>query len=123
VELIASIGQGPVALDSAIFIYLIEQHARYAPLLRPLFEHIDRGDIPAVTSALTLLETLVVPYRSGNPELAARYEAILTRGRGLTLDRQLATGRSRDPRIERIVDRAMMPPIKWSNRWRARELA
>jgi predicted nucleic acid-binding protein len=38
-----------------------------------------------VTSAITLLETLIVPYRSGDADLAAKYEAILTNGRGLTL--------------------------------------
>lgn len=80
-----SIGEGPVALDSAIFIYFIEAHPRYAPLLKPLFMQIDGGSLPAVTSVLTLLETLVVPYRSGDRELAAKYEAILTNGRGLTL--------------------------------------
>lgn len=84
-DLIAAIGKGPVALDSAIFIYLLEQHPRYLPLLRPLFREVDRGGVQAVTSALTLLETLVVPYRVGNRELAAKYEAILTNGRGLTL--------------------------------------
>lgn len=84
-ELIASIGDGPVALDSAIFIYLMEQHPRYLPLLRPVFERIDRGELLAVTSSLTLLETLIVPYRNGDRELARRYEDILTNGRGLTL--------------------------------------
>jgi predicted nucleic acid-binding protein len=85
VELITAIGDGPVALDSAIFIYFIEQHPRYLTLLRPLFRRIDGGNLPAVTSTLTLLETLVLPYRSGDRELAAKYEAILTKGRGLTL--------------------------------------
>jgi len=85
VELIDAIGRGPVALDSAIFIYLLEQHPRYLPLIRPLFRHIDRGGVKAVTSALTLLETLVVPYRAGDRELASKYEAILTNGQGLTL--------------------------------------
>lgn len=84
-ELIESIGGGPVALDSAVFIYLIEQHPRYLPLLRPLFLQIDRGVVPAITSALTLLETLVVPYRLRDQELASRYESILTHARGLTL--------------------------------------
>jgi predicted nucleic acid-binding protein len=85
VELITAVGDGPVALDSAIFIYFIEEHPRYLAVLRPLFVSIDGGSVRAVTSALTLLETLVVPYRSGDRELAARYEAILTKGRGLTL--------------------------------------
>jgi predicted nucleic acid-binding protein len=84
-DLIASIGPGPVALDTAIFIYLIEQHPRYLPLLKPLFQHIDDGGAAAITSALTLLETLVTPYRAGDRDLATKYEMILTNGRGLTL--------------------------------------
>jgi predicted nucleic acid-binding protein len=34
---------------------------------------------------LTLLEVLVVPYRAGNRSLAERYDALLTRGRGVRL--------------------------------------
>ena len=37
------------------------------------------------TSALTLLEVLVVPLRAGNARLAAAYQEILSRGRGLRL--------------------------------------
>jgi predicted nucleic acid-binding protein len=84
-ELIEAIGDGPVALDSVVFIYFIEKNPRFAPLLRSLFTRIDSGRLTAVTSAVTLLETLVVPYRSGDVNLAATYEAILTNGRGLTL--------------------------------------
>ncbi len=38
-----------------------------------------------MSSALTLLEVLVVPYRSGDLTLADRYEALLGRSRGLEL--------------------------------------
>lgn len=38
-----------------------------------------------VTSTLTLLEVLVVPYRAGARQLAERYEQLLTRGRGVRL--------------------------------------
>lgn len=38
-----------------------------------------------VTSAVTLLEVLIVPYRAGDGALARRYEALLTRSRGLTM--------------------------------------
>ena len=38
-----------------------------------------------MTSAITLIEVLVVPYRAGNLPLADRYEALLTRSRGLQL--------------------------------------
>ena len=50
-----------------------------------MFEAIDRGDLSASTSTLTLLETLVVPYRSGNVSLAESYEAVLANSRGLDL--------------------------------------
>jgi predicted nucleic acid-binding protein len=81
--LIADIGPGAVAVDSAPFIYFIEDDPRYAPLIRPLFEQADRGERLLVTSALTLLEVLVVPLRAGNRQLAERYEALLTRSRGI----------------------------------------
>jgi predicted nucleic acid-binding protein len=83
VGLLSDVGRGPVALDTAIFIYLIEDHARYRRVLRPLLRAIDEGRVRAVTSDLTLLETLVVPYRVGDVRLAERYEAILTGSRNL----------------------------------------
>ncbi len=83
--LIAHLGSGPIALDTACFIYFLEQHPDYSGLLRPLFAAADREEIQLVTSAVTLLEVLVVPYRAGNTALAARYEALLTRSRGVTM--------------------------------------
>lgn len=83
--LIARLKHGPVALDTAIFIYLIEEHPDLLPVIRPVFAAIDQGDLKAVTSAVTLLETLVIPYRNGDVALAEQYENLLTRSRGLQL--------------------------------------
>jgi predicted nucleic acid-binding protein len=79
------LGPGPVAVDTAVFIHLIEEHPVFLAAVRSLFARADRGETEIVTSAVTLLEVLVVPYRSGNEALAARYEAILTRSRGIRL--------------------------------------
>jgi predicted nucleic acid-binding protein len=79
------IGTGAIALDTAVFIYFIEEHPRYLPLIEPIFAELDQGKLEAVTSAVTLLEVLVVPYRAGDHSLAERYEQLLTRGRGLRL--------------------------------------
>ena len=90
--LIDDLKPGPVALDTQIFIYFIEEEDRFLPLVKPLFEAIDRGDLVGVTSGLSLMEVLVVPYRSGNSALADRYEALLTNSRGLRfieVDRRL----------------------------------
>jgi predicted nucleic acid-binding protein len=84
VGLIDRIGPGRVAVDTAIFIYFIEEHPTYLPVVSPLFEQADQGVRELVTSSVTLLELLVVPYRTGD-RLAARYEALLTHSRGIRL--------------------------------------
>jgi predicted nucleic acid-binding protein len=83
--LIDDIGAGSVGIDTAIFIYFIEEDRRYISTIAPLFEAADAGGIEIVTSALTLLEVLVVPYRAGNIDLAERYEDVLSRGRGIRI--------------------------------------
>lgn len=79
--LLTEIGSGPVALDSAAFIYFIERNPRYLALVKPIFKAIDEGRLEGVTSSLTLLETLVVPLRTGNMVIARQYERLLTRSR------------------------------------------
>lgn len=79
------IGRGPVGLDTAIFIYFIEEHAQFLSLVEPVFAAIDTGALKGTTSGVTLLEVLVAPYRAGDLSLAARYEALLTRSRNLHL--------------------------------------
>lgn len=81
--LIDALGNGRVAVDTAVFIYFIEEHPTYLPLIEPLFAQVDAGERELVTSALTLLEVLVVRYRAGGLPLAERYDAVLSRSRGL----------------------------------------
>lgn len=83
--LMADLSGTVVGVDTSIFIYFIEEHPRFLPLLDPLFEDADAGRRELATSMLTLLEVLVVPYRVGNRVLADRYEALLTRSRGIRL--------------------------------------
>jgi len=83
--LITDLGPGNVAVDTAIFIYFIEENPRFLPVVMPLLKEADRGKRGLVTSALTLLEVLVAPYRAGNRLLAERYEALLSGSRGIKL--------------------------------------
>ena len=83
--LIAALGVGSVAVDTAIFIYFIDENPRFLPEILPLFEEADQGTRELITSAMTLLEVMVVPFRAGNRLLAERYEALLTRSRGIRL--------------------------------------
>ncbi|MGH2571050.1 MAG: type II toxin-antitoxin system VapC family toxin [bacterium] len=81
----AEIGEGPAAFDTTAFVYWIEESARYLDAIAPVFRAADGGDIEIVSSALTLLEVLIVPYRAGDLALAERYEALLTRSSGVRL--------------------------------------
>ncbi len=88
---IEALGEGPIALDTVIFIYWIEENPAYLSRIEPLLHAVDRGGIEIVTSAITLLEVLVVPDRAGEVALAERYEHLLTRSAHLWLvdiDRQ-----------------------------------
>ncbi|MGH7860240.1 MAG: type II toxin-antitoxin system VapC family toxin [Candidatus Binatia bacterium] len=104
-ELKELLRQPRLALDTVVFIYFIEEHPAFLPLVRPLFEAIDAERVEGVTSALTLLETLVVPYRAGDDALAARYETLLTRSRGLRvveIDRECLRRAARLRAVHRV---------------------
>ncbi len=83
--LIDDLGAGPVGVDTAVFIYFIEENERFLPAIAPVFGAANSGKLQLVVSALTLLEVLVVPYRAGDAALAQRYEAVLTRSRGVRM--------------------------------------
>ena len=74
-----------MGIDTPVFVYFLEEHPAYLRVVRPVFEAISRGRLSAVTSALTLLEVLVIPLRNGNAEMARSYEDLLGDSRGLRL--------------------------------------
>jgi hypothetical protein len=53
VGLIDDLGAGPIGLDTAVFIYFVEEHTEFLPLFEPLFVGVDGGRWSAVTSSLT----------------------------------------------------------------------
>lgn len=56
-------------LDSAPVIYYIEENTRYLSVVEPIFERIDNSLLIAVTSPVTLSESLVIPYRLGRTDI------------------------------------------------------
>ena len=73
-----------ICIDSAPFIYFIEKDPKYLNTIKPLFAEIDAGNIDAVTSTITLLEVLVIPFKTGNASLAKKYREILLHAEGFT---------------------------------------
>lgn len=73
-----------VYLDSNVFIYAVEGVAPYAEALRPLFHSVLAGITLAVTSEITLAETLVKPFRERDARLEAAFKDALS-GPGVTV--------------------------------------
>ena len=73
-----------ICIDTAPFIYFIEKNLKYLGLLRPFFAEINAGKIDALTSTITLLEVLVLPFKTKNESLAEKYRDILLYAEGLT---------------------------------------
>jgi len=65
-----------ISLDTNVFIYFLQDHPRYGSWCGSLFDLIERGHNPAVTSTVTLLELLVQPYRAQQEELAQKVFAL-----------------------------------------------
>ena len=64
--------------DTNLFIYLIEgQGANWSQVTRLATAMFERGD-ELMTSTLALGELLVKPMRESNPQLAKKYEALLS---------------------------------------------
>ncbi len=73
-----------VCIDTAPFIYFIEENPVYLHIVKPVFAAIDAGNIEALTSTVTLLEVLVHPFRMNNEPLAEKYREILLFSEGVT---------------------------------------
>jgi predicted nucleic acid-binding protein len=63
--------------DTNLFIYLVEQHPEFFPVVLGIRQRMRRRRDRLCTSALTLGEALAAPYARGNNPLAARYRAVL----------------------------------------------
>ena len=71
-------------VSTPLHFYFIEKDPKYLSILRPIFAEIDAGKIDALTSTITLLEVLVLPFKTKNESLAEKYREILLYAEGLT---------------------------------------
>ncbi len=70
-----------VALDSPAIIYYVEENSTFLPLVRPFFEAVRRGEISVVTSAITMTEVLVHPFKHGDTDLATQFRRLFVNTR------------------------------------------
>src|SRR5947209_2709275 len=71
-------------LDTSPVIYYVERHPRYVAVVDDIFNRIDAGTLPAVTSPVTLVECLVVPCRLGQASVQKDFTDLIVNGQGIT---------------------------------------
>jgi predicted nucleic acid-binding protein len=89
----ALLGISNVFLDTSPVIYYIEGDQRYLDVVRSVFALIDAGALEATTSAVTLAECMVVPYRKNQVNLQLEFIRRRVGGRNTTfveIDQQVA---------------------------------
>jgi hypothetical protein len=76
---------GKVHLDASVLALHAVAHSRYLELTRVLFAGLSAGDFEASTSAISVYQLLVEPYRKGRTEAAEKADAYLSAIPGLRL--------------------------------------
>ncbi len=71
-------------LDTAPVIYFVERNPQYTAAADEIFQRIDAGTLPAVTSPVTLAECLIVPIRNGLAALQQDFRDLIVYGQGVT---------------------------------------
>lgn len=67
-----------VLVDTAPWIYLLQDHPDFAPRFAGLFVAAEEGALELALSTITLAEVLTGPCKAGQMALAKRYEKALT---------------------------------------------
>lgn len=66
-----------VFIDTSPFIYYLEQNPQYHDKVKSFFMQCNEKDIKIVTSAITVEEYCVFPYRNHNIDLIQKFEAFI----------------------------------------------
>src|SRR5687767_4867765 len=74
-----------LCIETAPFIYLVENHPTYVRRMRSIIQFIDDGMVAGFSSTVTLTEVLTQPLKMGNPRLVSMYRDILVQSRNFTL--------------------------------------
>lgn len=80
-----------VLVDTAPLIYLLQDHAQFAPRFAGLFEAAERGQLRLAFSTITLTEVLTGPFKAAQATLAKRYETALSHYRRVPLSPAMAS--------------------------------
>jgi predicted nucleic acid-binding protein len=84
-----------VLMDSAPIIYFLENHPRFAPRYRPLFDAHACGRLLFAVTTVAIAEVLTGPLQAADEALARRYRTILESWHPVALDVDIAESAAR----------------------------
>ena len=67
-----------VGIDTSVFIYQVEENAKYVEPVDSIFAWLEAPSNSAVTSTMTMLELLVRPYQQSDVHLVNKFYALLS---------------------------------------------
>lgn len=74
-----------VYIDTNAFIFFLDRHDKYFPIVAPIFQDCFSQRIFATTGALAVAEVMVHPYRSGDAALIAHFKSFFHQKNFLTI--------------------------------------
>ena len=74
-----------IGIDTALFIYLLEENERYIKKVERIFSMLEHGRMRGVFSVVGLIEILTGPKKQKNYALASHYREIITHFPHLTI--------------------------------------
>ncbi|MFA5995235.1 MAG: PIN domain-containing protein [Patescibacteria group bacterium] len=67
-----------IGLDTGIFVYLLEKHRMYFPIVEEYFIQIQAGKLSGVFASIGMIELLTGPKQLGKFDIANQYRDLLT---------------------------------------------
>ena len=74
-----------VAVDTMVFIYLLEDHPRYASIAAEVLSAIEQGKVKGVIGSITITELLTAPAQAGDATAMLDYELYLLHFPNITI--------------------------------------
>ena len=67
-----------IAIDTMVFIYLLEDNPIFAEICGKILEEIEFGNVKGITSVITLLEIMVKPKKEDKLAVATDYQIMIS---------------------------------------------
>jgi predicted nucleic acid-binding protein len=67
-----------IGLDTSVFIFEVEESRKYIEIVHPIFRWLEEPESCGVTSAVSMLELLVHPYRRFDVDTVNKFYALLS---------------------------------------------